>query len=120
MADATMSNVLKKSGKEIHAAWAKDLAASAAEIWTHYQAALRPDAHSYGAIVYMVSVVQGQCVAAAVAMGLFSAARHIAGKLDGVRRVTIENTALFWHYTVAQGVAGLLLVHLFPRLLGAQ
>ena len=26
MADATMSNVLKKSGKEIHAAWAKDLA----------------------------------------------------------------------------------------------
>jgi rsbT co-antagonist protein RsbR len=29
MADATMSNVLKKSGKEIHAAWAKDLAASA-------------------------------------------------------------------------------------------
>ncbi len=25
MADATMSNVLKKSGKEIHAAWAKDL-----------------------------------------------------------------------------------------------
>jgi rsbT co-antagonist protein RsbR len=30
MADATMSNVLKKSGKEIHAAWAKDLAASAA------------------------------------------------------------------------------------------
>ena len=26
MADATMSNVLKKSGKEIHASWAKDLA----------------------------------------------------------------------------------------------
>jgi rsbT co-antagonist protein RsbR len=29
MADATMSNVLKKSGKEIHAAWAKDLASTA-------------------------------------------------------------------------------------------
>jgi rsbT co-antagonist protein RsbR len=29
MADNTMSNVLKKSGKEIHAAWAKDLAANA-------------------------------------------------------------------------------------------
>jgi rsbT co-antagonist protein RsbR len=28
MADATISNVLKKSGKEIHAAWAKELAAS--------------------------------------------------------------------------------------------
>ena len=28
MADTTMSNVLKKSGKEIHASWAKDLAAS--------------------------------------------------------------------------------------------
>src|SRR6185503_16331368 len=30
MADATMSNVLKKSGKEIHASWSKDLAASQA------------------------------------------------------------------------------------------
>ena len=28
MADVTMSNVLKKSGKEIHASWAKDLAGS--------------------------------------------------------------------------------------------
>ena len=28
MADATMSNVLKKSGKEIHASWAKDLASN--------------------------------------------------------------------------------------------
>jgi len=30
MADATMSNVLKKSGKEIHAAWARDLASASA------------------------------------------------------------------------------------------
>jgi rsbT co-antagonist protein RsbR len=30
MADATMSNILKKSGKEIHAAWVKDLASSSA------------------------------------------------------------------------------------------
>jgi len=30
MTDATMSNVLKKSGKEIHAAWARDLASSQA------------------------------------------------------------------------------------------
>jgi rsbT co-antagonist protein RsbR len=30
MADATMSNVLKKSGKEIHANWSKDLAAAQA------------------------------------------------------------------------------------------
>jgi hypothetical protein len=30
MADATMSHVSKKSGKEIHAAWAKDLINAAA------------------------------------------------------------------------------------------
>jgi rsbT co-antagonist protein RsbR len=30
MADATMSNVLKKSGKEIHASWSRDLAATQA------------------------------------------------------------------------------------------
>ncbi|HUE45901.1 MAG TPA: cbb3-type cytochrome c oxidase subunit I [Aestuariivirgaceae bacterium] len=96
------------------------LGASLIEVWTQYQAGLRPAAHSYGAIVYMVSVVQGQCVAVVMIMGLFTAARHIVGKLDGVRRVTLDNTALFWHYTVAQGIVGLLLVHLFPRLLGAE
>ena len=94
--------------------------ALAVEVWTHWSSGLHPDEHSYGAIVAMVSVVQAQCVAAAATMALFTVARHLTGKLTSVRRVTLDNTALFWHYTVAQGLVALLLVHLFPRLLGAD
>jgi cytochrome c oxidase subunit I+III len=32
--------------------------------------------------------------------------------------VTLDNTMLFWHYTVLQGLAGLLIVHGFPRAVG--
>ena len=96
------------------------IAGFAVEVWTHWSSGLRPDEHSYGAIVAMVSVIQAQCVAAAAIMGLFTVARHLTGKLTGVRRVTFDNTFLFWHYTVAQGLVALLLVHLFPRLLGAE
>jgi hypothetical protein len=31
--------------------------------------------------------------------------------LDRERRVTFDNTRLFWHYMVGQGLAGILLVH---------
>jgi len=33
-----------------------------------------------------------------------------------VRRVTFDNARLFWHYTVAQTLVGIVLVHGFPRL----
>jgi hypothetical protein len=36
--------------------------------------------------------------------------------VDNVRRVTFDNARLFWHYTVAQTLVGLVLVHGFPRL----
>ena len=51
-------------------------------------------------------------------MGLYTIARWLAGKLDSVRRATFDNTMLFWHYTVGQGLVGLLVVHGFPRLTG--
>jgi cytochrome c oxidase subunit I+III len=53
---------------------------------------------------------------ALVVMGAFTLARFFAGLLDPVRRATFDNTAILWHYTVAQGLFGLLLVHGFPRL----
>ena len=51
-------------------------------------------------------------------MGLYTIARWLAGKLDSVRRTTFDNTMLFWYYTVGQGVAGLLVVYGFPKLVG--
>ena len=73
---------------------------------------------SYGAVVYMVSALQGAYVFTVAVMALYTIARSLAGKLDGRRRATFDNTMLFWHYTVAQGLLGLALVHLAPRLLG--
>ena len=68
----------------------------------------------------MVSVVQWSCIAVAVIMGLVTLAKHLTGRVTSARRVTFDNVTLFWHYTVAQGIVGLLLVHFFPRMMGAQ
>jgi cytochrome c oxidase subunit I+III len=87
------------------------------EVWAQWQAGLRPTASAYGAVVYMVSALQGVFVFTAVLMALFTLAKSLAGRLDAVWRQTFDNTMLFWHYTVAQGLVGLLLVHLAPRLL---
>jgi cytochrome c oxidase subunit I+III len=52
-------------------------------------------------------------------MSAFCAARHVAGKLDRVRVASLENTALLLDYMVAQTLIGLLLIHGFPRVMGA-
>jgi cytochrome c oxidase subunit I+III len=50
-------------------------------------------------------------------MGAYAIARLLAGKLDARRRVTFDNTMLLWHYTVAQGLVGVVLLYIVPRLL---
>jgi cytochrome c oxidase subunit I+III len=88
------------------------------EVYGQWQTGLRPTESSYGAVVYMVSALQGLFVAALVIMGLYTVARSLLGLLDGQRRATFDNTFLFWHYAVGQGLVGLAVVHLSPRLLG--
>ncbi len=80
------------------------------------QSAVSPEEDAYGAIVYAFVSVDGWFVAVAIVLALFALARHRAGKLDAVRRVTFDNAKLFWHYTVAQTLVGLAMVHGFPRL----
>ena len=91
-------------------------AALALELRGHWQSGLRPGDSSYAALVYASIVIEGQLIAAAVVMGLFTLARSLAGKLDHERRVVLDNTALFSHFAVAQGLISLLLLHGFPRL----
>ncbi|WMT88499.1 cytochrome c oxidase subunit I [Pelagibacterium sp. 26DY04] len=88
------------------------------EIWGHMQTGLDPRASSYGAMVYMGAVLTAQCAFAVVIMCLFAAARHVTGQMDAMRRVTFDNAALFYYYTAAQGLFGLVLIHGFPRLTG--
>jgi len=80
---------------------------------------LRPSDSAYAAAVYLFVAIHGFYAALVVFMACFTIARGIARKLDRVRRVTFDNTMLFWHYTVAQTLAGLALVHGFPRLIGS-
>jgi cytochrome c oxidase subunit I+III len=92
-------------------------AAVGLEIWCHWQTGLRPKDTSYGAMVYMESVLTGQLVFAVLVMSLFVIARHFTGKLDRVRCATLENTSLLVYYTVAQALVGLLVIHGFPRMI---
>ena len=84
----------------------------------HWQTGLRPADTSYGALVYTMIALEGQLVATAVIMGFYTIARSVVGKLTATRRGTFDNTMLFCHYTVGQGLVGLLIVHGFPRIAG--
>jgi cytochrome c oxidase subunit I+III len=77
---------------------------------------LSPKASAYGAIVHAVLAVDGFFVAVSLLMAFFALARRRAGLLDGIRRVVFDNARLFLHYTVAQSLIGLALVHGFPRM----
>ncbi|WP_065753135.1 cytochrome c oxidase subunit I [Bradyrhizobium paxllaeri] len=85
------------------------------EVLSHWRAGFRPDVDAHGALAYMASFLQAQLVLVLVVMAGFAVARCLAGMLSRRRRVVFDNLALLWHYTVAQGLLGLLLVHGFPR-----
>src|SRR3546814_4505145 len=68
-----------------------------------WRTGLRPAESGYGAVVYTVIGLQGLLVATAAVMVLYTLARSLCGMLDAERRVTFDNTMLFWHYTVGQG-----------------
>jgi cytochrome c oxidase subunit I+III len=48
-------------------------------------------------------------------MAGYTLARSWAGLLDAERRVTFDSTRLMWHYTAAQGLIALAIMHA-PRL----
>lgn len=93
-------------------------AAVVLELHAQSQAGVAPTESAYGASVYMLLSVQAFFAAIMTLMGGYTIARSIAGMLHSERRVTYENTMLFWHYTVAQGLIMLALIHGFPRMNG--
>jgi heme/copper-type cytochrome/quinol oxidase subunit 3 len=70
---------------------------------------------AYGAIVHAFLAVDGFFAGVSIVLALFALARHFGGKLDAVRRVTFDNAKLFWHYTVAQTLTGIVIVHGLSR-----
>jgi cytochrome c oxidase subunit I+III len=82
------------------------------------QSGFSPVDSAYGAVAHLFVALEGFYVLVVVLMALFALARAVRGKLDPVRRITFDNARLFWHYTVAQSLIGIVLIHGFPRLLG--
>jgi cytochrome c oxidase subunit I+III len=78
--------------------------------------ALSPQESAYAAIVYALVSIDAFFATVSMVLAVFAVARWFAGRLDRERRVTFDNARLFWHYTVAQTMAGLLMVYGFPRL----
>ena len=87
-----------------------------ADGWALWSGGVRPTLHAYGAASWAIFAWQGALVAVALLMAGYTLARSLAGKLDGARRLTMDNTMLFWGYTAGQGMVGLALLHGFPRL----
>ena len=93
------------------------IAALATEVYGHWQTGLRPDQSGYAAMVYMASVLQAQVVVAFIIMAGFTAAKLLAGRLEGPDRATPRNVGLFGKFVIGQGLVGLLLVHGFPAVI---
>jgi heme/copper-type cytochrome/quinol oxidase subunit 3 len=89
-------------------------AAVAAQFVSH--AGLSPSESAYGAVVYLIASLAGFYAFVSCALVLFVLARAAKGRVSAARRVTFDNARLLFHYTVAQSLLGLAVVHGFPRL----
>ncbi|MEZ5816618.1 MAG: cytochrome c oxidase subunit I [Hyphomicrobiaceae bacterium] len=87
------------------------------DVMGHWQTGLRPSSSSYGALVYLGIFLTAQLAAAIVVMAMFTVVRQLTGRLDRVRRVSFETTALLAYYACAQAILGLVLVNGFPRMI---
>jgi cytochrome c oxidase subunit I+III len=84
----------------------------------HAEAGLSPRAQAWSATVAALLAWQGLHAVVLVVMGGYVLARSWSGKLAPQARATLDNTALLWHYTTAQGLVAAALVQGLPRLLG--
>ena len=90
------------------------LAAAALQTRRLLGAGLDPTAHAYPAIVWTLYGYFLLHVALALLMGLYVPARFFAGHLAPGCDIDLRNTALFWYFTVLQGMLAMATIHLFP------
>ena len=93
--------------------------ATGLDLATHVQAGLSPRANAWSATV--AALLAWQCFHSLmlVVMGCYVLARSWCGLLRGDARATLDNTALMWHGTVGQALAGMALVRGLPAWMGA-
>ena len=84
----------------------------------HRLAGLAPTGQAWGATIAALLAYQGLHVIALLLIALYLCARAWCGHLTQSSRATLDNTALIWHYTTLQGVAGAVAIHAVPWLMG--
>jgi cytochrome c oxidase subunit I+III len=95
------------------------VAGAVVPLLAHWESGLRPDVHSYGAVVFTLLSLLAVLTAAVLVICLYCVVRIAAGRLDHNRRLTLEISAMMTHYAVFQGVATVLFIHAMPYILGA-
>ena len=89
------------------AAWASGWSA-------HDAAGLSPRSNAWSATVAALLAWQGFHIVVLVVMGIYLVARRGMGHLRPNQRATLDNVALFWQYSLLQGVLALGLVQWLP------
>ena len=87
------------------------VAAGALQTWALAAAELAPTRDAYAAVVWMIWGLELVFIAMALAMAVFVLRREAAGYTTTQASAV---AALFWHYTVAQWLAGFAVAHVFP------
>jgi cytochrome c oxidase subunit I+III len=87
------------------------------EAWGQRAVGAVPTEHSYSATIWTMLGLNGVLAVTLTLMTGLCFARWFAGILRPERRATFDCTTLLWQYAVVQGLVGLAVVHLGPRLL---
>jgi len=75
-----------------------------------------PQSHAYASLLWILVGYQGVHAAVALLMVVFVWLRSRRGLITAERSRDYRVFTLFWHYTTGLWLIGLVLVHLFPRL----
>ncbi len=100
-------------------ALAAALAGLGLDLASHGQAGLSPRANAWSATVAALLAWQMFHALVLAILGCYLLARSWSGRLRADARATLDNTALLWHGTVLQGLAGMALVRLLPLWMGS-
>lgn len=87
----------------------------ATQAWVLADYGQAPQAHAYASLMWVLMGYHGVHAAAALLMAAFVWLRSLLGRVTLQRPQDIRVLTLFWHYTTGLWMIGLVLVHLFPR-----
>jgi heme/copper-type cytochrome/quinol oxidase subunit 3 len=112
---AVASRALHNDGLYLALGAAIVLMLGASGLELHAHRGLAPTGSSYTATVQVFVAFNVVTSITVVILALYAMARRYAGLLDAERRNVFDNARLLWHYAVVQNLAGIVLVHGFPK-----